>query len=172
MTALVFVDTNVLLYKVDGTEPGKQSRAAEWIHQLWRERAGRTSLQVLCEFYVNVTRKLKPGMSREDAWDEVEGYLTWQPVPVDAAVVRQAREIERRHRLSWWDCQIVAAAQMQGCDMLLTEDLQDGMRIAGLVVRNPFVYLANEALAPYEEAPQARPVHRGRGRPAKRAVLI
>ena len=72
----VFVDTNILLYKIDETEPVKQSRAAEWIHQLWRERAGRTSLQALCEFYVNATRKLKPGMSREDAWDEVEGYLT------------------------------------------------------------------------------------------------
>jgi len=61
MSASVFVDTNVLVYARDLRERSKQPVAARWIAQLWRERSGRTSAQVLSEFYVTVTRKLKPG---------------------------------------------------------------------------------------------------------------
>ena len=89
------------------------------------------------------------------AWEEVEGCVafTWQPVAVDVAVVRQAREIERRHRLSWWDCRIsIAAALIQGCEVLLTEDLprRHAYRRRLERVRNPFVHQTNEALAPYK----------------------
>jgi len=57
MTALVFVDTNVLLYARDAGEPTKQPRAAEWLAHLSREYVGRISVQALSEYYVNATRK-------------------------------------------------------------------------------------------------------------------
>ena len=91
-------------------------------------------------------------------------YLTWNPLPIDADVLKAAKELERRYRLSWWDCTIVAAAQTQGCELLLTEDLQDGLRIGSLVVRSPFALEAREAVAEYEAAPRARALHRPRGR--------
>ena len=167
MTALVFVDTNVLLYACDAAEPAKQRLAAQWIERLWGERAGRLSVQVLSEFYVNVTRKLKPGMSSDAAWEVLESYLPWEPLAIDATVLNHARDIERRFGLNWWDSTVVAAAQVQGCEILLTEDLQHGMHMGGLVVRNPFKVQAEEALAEYASTPRPRALHRPPGRPAR-----
>ena len=138
MTAPVFVDTNVFLYARDAGEASKQPRAAAWLEYLWREQIGRTSAQVLSEYYVNVTRKLSPGLAPDEAWDDVQALLTWQPQAVDDALLRRGREIELRYRLSWWDSLVVGAAQLQGCAVLLTEDLQDGREFDGLRVENPF----------------------------------
>jgi predicted nucleic acid-binding protein len=168
MTAPVFVDTNVFLYARDAGEPRKQPRAAEWLAHLWRERLGRTSLQVLSEYYVNVTRKLDPGLPAAEAWDDVTALFAWQPHPVDASLLQRAREIERRHRLSWWDSMVVAAAQLQDCALLLTEDLQDGATFGSVTVRSPFALSANEPAARYAAGPAARSRHPPRGRPKGR----
>ena len=64
MTALVFVESNVLVYARDAMEPARQSRAAYWISHLWNERLGRASIQVLSEYYVTITRKLRPRENR------------------------------------------------------------------------------------------------------------
>jgi len=169
MTALIFVDTNVLLYARDRRFPAKQKRAGEWMAHLWREMTGRTSMQVLSEFYVNAT-KSKLGLTADEAWDEVTMFLDWNPQATDASVFEMAHEVERRYRLSWWDSTIVAAAKLQGCEVLLTEDLQDGLRIGSLEVRSPFSLEARESVAEYAAAPRARALHRPRGRPARVAV--
>jgi predicted nucleic acid-binding protein len=172
MTGAVFVDTNVLLYARDLSEPVKQARAKAWLEHLWRERLGRTSVQVLSEFYYNATRKLNPGMTSEDAWSRLQPYLVWSPQPVDHALLARAHEIERRHRLSWWDSMVVGAAQLQGCAMLLTEDLQDGAFYGNVQVRSPFTLEAREPAAAYDAAPAANPRHRAPGRPRRiRATL-
>lgn len=169
MTDPVFVDTNVLLYARDAGEPAKRPRAAAWIEHLWREQAGRTSVQVLSQYYVNVTQKLQPGLSPEEAWDEVKALLTWRPIAIDAALIEAGREIQSSHRLSWWDSLIVAAAQMQGCTLLLTEDLQDGAIFSGVTVRNPFLLSVSEAAVQYRAAP-ATGRHPPRGRPRRAPV--
>jgi predicted nucleic acid-binding protein len=169
MTALVFVDSNVFVYTRDGREPAKQLRAMEWVAHLWRERLGKTSMQVLSEFYVTVTRKLKPHVASANAWDDVNSLLGWRPQPVDVALLQRAREIEERHRLSWWDSMVVAAAQLQGCAVLLTEDLQEGAVFGGVTVRSPFRFEVGEPAAPYTIAPAATQRHPPRGRP-KRAT--
>lgn len=110
MTAPVFVDANVLVYARDANEQAKQPRAAEWIARFWRERSGRTSTQVLSEYYVTVTRKVRPRVTPEDAWNDVKSFLAWRPQPIDEALLQRAREIEQRYRLSWWDSMVVAAA--------------------------------------------------------------
>ena len=132
MTAPVFVDTNVLVYARDAGDAAKQARAAAWLEFLWREQVGRTSMQVLSEYYVTLTRKLDPGVSTVEAWDDVSALLTWHPQAIDRAIMQRGREIEQRHRLSWWDSLIVAAAAAQGCALLLSEDLQDGGVYAGV----------------------------------------
>ena len=167
MNAPVFVDTNVLLYARDAGEPVKQPRAAAWLEHLWREQLGRTSVQVLSEYYVNVTRKLTPGLPPEDAWDDVQALLTWHPQPVDEPVLRRGREVEKRFQLSWWDGLIVAAAQLQGCALLLTEDLQDGAVFSSVTVRSPFTLTAEEGSAAYTLAPAASRGHPARGRPRR-----
>lgn len=170
MTAPVFVDANIFVYLRDSATEAKQRTAQEWVSRLWQQRTGRTSIQAINEFYVTVTRKLKPGLPPEEAWSDVRSLLTWDPRPTDGEVLLAAREIERRYRLSWWDCTIVAAAQLQGCKVLLTEDLQHGMAFDSLIVRNPFMTGVNEERANYTAVPAAVARHRPRGRPKKAAA--
>lgn len=134
----IFVDTNVLVYVRDSTEPEKQARAAEWMARLWEGGSGRVSMQVLQEYYVTVTGKLDPGMPRAEAREDVAALRTWNPLAPDAGVLEDAWSAEDRWGLSFWDAMIVATARRQGCGVLLTEDLQDGQNLDGLLVRSPF----------------------------------
>ena len=171
MTHLVFVDSNVLIYARDRGTPSKQARAVEWLAHLWREGRGRTSTQVLSEFYVNVTGKIANRVTPDEAWQEINTFFAWRPQPVDPTVLARAHEIERRWRISWWDSLIVAAAQLQDCSILLTEDLQDGMVFDGVTVRSPFTFEVREPAASYAAAPVAASKHRPRGRPRKAAAV-
>ena len=167
MTVPVFVDSNVFLYWRDATVPLKQARATSWLRVLWHERTGRISAQVLSEYYANVTRKLRPGLSPDDAWDDVRALMSWRPQAVDEEVLERGREIERHFRLSWWDSLIVAAAQVQSCPVLLSEDLQDGAVYGGVTVRSPFTLGAGDGTKAYDVAPAAVGRHRPRGRPKR-----
>ena len=170
MTAAVFVDTNVFVYARQAREAHKQPIAAQWIDRLWRDRTGRTSIQVLNECYTVLTREPKPAPSPAVVWDYVCSMLAWNPRPVDAEIFNRAFEIEQRHRLNWWDCLIIASAQLQGCSVLLTEDLQDGAVFGGLTVRNPFVLSVSDDLAAYVMGSTDVQVHRGRGRPPRTRI--
>jgi predicted nucleic acid-binding protein len=171
MTATVFVDTNILVYARDASEPAKQPVASQWLHELWTEQRGRTSVQVLSEYYAVVTRKLRPGLSQDDAWEDVAALLAWEPQAIDRDLLVRAREIERRHALSWWDAMIVAAAHLQNCAVLLSEDLQHGWTCGTVVVRNPFVDKIEETRTFYSTLPAPVSRHRRRGRPrATRSV--
>jgi predicted nucleic acid-binding protein len=170
MAAAVFVDTNILVYARDADETAKQSRAVEWLDRLWREQLGRTSAQVLNEYYYTVTRKLKPGLPPLDAWDDVQALMTWDPQPTDVRLMRRARDIEQRYRLSWWDSLVVGAAVLQDCAVLLSEDLQTGSVYGGVTVCNPFTTGVADIRATYRNAAAIVPQHRSRGRP-RRASL-
>lgn len=167
MTEKCFVDTNVLVYLFDPTSPAKTAIANEWMERLWRERAGRISIQVLNELYAVLTRKLKRKLATDDVWNEMQMLLSWEPQPLTRELFLKAREVEVRYRLSWWDSMIVAAAQLQDCDTLLTEDLQPGMKFDGVVVHNPFLHQVQEARAVYAVEHKPVPLHRRRGRPRK-----
>jgi predicted nucleic acid-binding protein len=165
MTALVFVDTNVLLYARDAGEPAKQPRAANWLAYLWREQVGRISVQILSEYYMNATRKLSPGLPPADAWEDVEALMAWHPQPIDEPLLRRGRDIELRYQLGWWDSLVVGAAQLQDCAVLLTEDLQDGVAFGSVTVRSPFTLTAEDAVAAYTVEPTTARGHPKRGRP-------
>src|ERR1700687_1975464 len=110
MSELTFVDANILVYARDAGQSRKQKIAAHCLGLLWQERTGRTSVQVLSEYYVTLTRTLKPGARADDAGDDVRALMSWEPQPLDGEVLERAREIERRYRTSWWDATIIAAA--------------------------------------------------------------
>jgi len=139
MTDLVFVDTNVLVYRFDAGKPEKQKAAEVWVSRLWKIRSGRLSFQVLREFYITVTRKLPNQLEKGAARNVVRALLAWKPVAGSDRLIASAWEIEDRYSISWWDALIVAAAREQSCTMLLTEDLQDGQVLAGVRVANPFL---------------------------------
>jgi predicted nucleic acid-binding protein len=154
MTAAVFVDTNIWLYARDPADARKHAVARQVLARLWEDRTGRTSMQVLNEYYVNVTRAVSRPLSREEAWDDVQAMLAWNPRPVDRDVMQHAHELEQRFHLGWWDSLIAGAAQVQGCSILMTEDLQHGMILAGLRVSNPFADAVSDAPPPPRPAPR------------------
>jgi predicted nucleic acid-binding protein len=166
MSELTFVDANILLYARDSGQALKQSTAIQHVHRLWQNRTGRTSVQVLSEYYVTLTRKLKPGIEADDAWDDVRALMAWEPQPIDCEVLKMAREIERRYLTSWWDSTIIAAAEIQSCTRLLSEDFQHGMAFGQVIVHNPFESRVEDVFNVYQ-APTANSRYRNRGRPAQ-----
>jgi len=139
MTAKFFVDTNILVYSRDTSEMDKRAQALAWMAQLWDNRTGCLSFQVLQEFYVNVTGKLTPGLSIAKARAEVRDLLAWKPVAVDDRLMEEAWRLQDRLRLAWWNSLTVAAAQVSNCRYLLSEDFQEGMEFGDLKVVNPFL---------------------------------
>lgn len=147
MIGPVFVDADVLLYARDNAQPVKRLRARAWLEILWRHRLGRTSTPALAEYYVNATRNL--GFEPSVAWRDVKRYLAWRPRALDSELMSEAREVERRYRLAWWNSVGVAAARLQGCVLMLSVDLPDGVRFGTVVVRSPFTLRAEQPRAAY-----------------------
>ena len=134
-----FVDTNVLVYAHDTSDAARQPIAAQLLDDLWRSRDGLLSTQVLTEFYAVVTRKFDPPIPRREARALIDAYAAWPLVQVDAPLIVAASALEEQHSLSFWDALIVEAARRGGANRLVSEDLQHGRRIAGLVIANPFL---------------------------------
>lgn len=133
-----FIDTNLLVYAHDHSETRKQPVAQALLDDLWRNRTGALSTQVLQEFYVVATRKFDPPLRRAAAREIVALYSAWPTVQVDVALILAASTLEERHTLSFWDALIVEAARRAGATCLLTEDLQAGRQIGGIRIDNPF----------------------------------
>ena len=133
-----FVDTNILVYAEDRDAKGKHEVARDLILELWNNRDGVLSVQVLQEFYVTVTRKLKKPMSAARALDVVQEYLSWPVIENTGTLLVEAVGLQQKAQLSFWDAMVVQAAINGGCDKLYTEDLNAGQRFGSVVVVNPF----------------------------------
>jgi predicted nucleic acid-binding protein len=139
MSDAVFVDTNILVYAHDADAGVKRERAMEALRKLWETHTGRLSVQVLQEFYVNVTRKLTTRVARSTAREVVSAYGAWIREPTTAETVLRATDIAELAQISFWDALIVAAAEQVGATQLLSEDLNDGQLIAGIRIVNPLL---------------------------------
>lgn len=133
-----FVDTNVLIYAHDADAKSKHEVAKSLLGKLWSERTGVLSMQVLQEFYVNVTRKIASPLPKNVARLVVNSYATWC-VETTPAEISSAFRIEDESRIGFWDALIVASAVKCGASRILSEDLNAGQVIAGIRVENPFV---------------------------------
>lgn len=138
MTVRSFVDTNVFGYLFQADEPEKQAlaRAIAESDQVTRELV--VSTQVLQEFYVTVTRKLAEPLPDDEAAGATRDIGKYTVVRVDPAMVYRAIELSQHHVVSLWDALILRAAIESDCEVVLTEDLQDGWEIEGVRVENPF----------------------------------
>jgi predicted nucleic acid-binding protein len=136
---LTFVDTNVLIYAHDASEPAKQPVARALLEELWASRTGTLSTQILQEFYVVATRKFRPAMSFAEAREIVALYGTWPLVQIDLAMIIAATELAEHSSLSLWDALVIEAARRAGATRLITEDLQAGAVINGIRIEDPFV---------------------------------
>jgi predicted nucleic acid-binding protein len=131
-----FVDTNLLLYAMDPLDPAKQRCAQGWLEVLWKSGAGAVSWQVLHEFYVNATRKLRSTAAQ--ARSTVEVFMEWQPVDTSPVLIQRAWHWTDTAQLSYWDALIVAAAEKRDCRWLVSEDFQVGQKFGAVTVINPF----------------------------------
>jgi predicted nucleic acid-binding protein len=134
----VFLDTNVLVYLFDDAEAKKKARATRLLTEDLPVSQLVVSTQVLQELYVALTRGTTPIATPEVAERAVRDAATLLVVPIDIALTLQAiAEVGQRYT-SFWDALIVRAALAAGCNRLLTEDLNAGETVDGLVIENPF----------------------------------
>jgi len=134
-----FLDTNIFVYSLAPSEPAKQAVACRLIDEAVKRRSGVVSFQVVQEFVSVATRKFakpfSPGACRE--------YVSAILLPIcdvfpGVDFHMQALDVYERTGLSFHDCLILQAALQAGCDTLYSEDLQDGYKLHGVTVRNPF----------------------------------
>jgi predicted nucleic acid-binding protein len=137
--AYQFVDTNVLVYAHDQTAGEKQAQAKTLIQELWASGVGCLSVQVLQEFYVTVTQKVRPPLSADIAANVVEDLSFWQVYAPNAKDVLSAIDLQQRYGLSFWDAMIIHSAGQLQCQVIWSEDLNPGQSYGGVQVVNPFV---------------------------------
>ncbi len=132
----VFLDTNVLLYAVSSAPDEATEYAVSW--RIIEENNWGISVQVLQEFYVNVTGKLRERVRPQVAAPFLESLLTRPIVTTTPDLFTRAVDISRRYQVSYWDAAIVAAAAQLGCGTLYTQDLNSGQTYEGVTAVDPF----------------------------------
>lgn len=132
-----FVDTNVLLYAISSApaEREKARRAGEILN----ETDLALSTQVLQEFYVQATRpSAKSRLTPAEAAALIATFIRFPVADLTPGLVQAAIASQVRWQLSYWDAAIVEAARTLSCDVVLSEDLQDGQDFGGVRVVDPF----------------------------------
>ncbi len=139
MSARNFIDTSILVYANDSSDPEKQLTDKRLILECMRNETAAISVQVIGELWVTVTQKINGPLDYDTARREIELFslmhlenLTW-PICSNALV------IQKRCTLSYWDALIVSAAHSAGCTTINTEDLQHGQRLLDIEIVNPFL---------------------------------
>ncbi|MDD5673573.1 MAG: PIN domain-containing protein [Chitinivibrionales bacterium] len=131
----VFFDTNILIYATNDGDVTKKKRA-ETVLRAHAEN-GMVSIQVLNEF-LNVLLK-KQKLSRSEALAHCERMRrAFDICALDAAVHEKGIALLARHRMGVWDSMILAAAVVNDCDVLFSEDFTAGQRFEGCRIVNPF----------------------------------
>ena len=132
-----FADTNILLYAIS-RDPHEDTQAAV-ANDLLRSRDIGISVQVLQEFYVQATRETRADrLSHEHAAGLVDSFRRFPVQETTIGLVLSAMSTRQRFDISYWDAAILEAARALGCQVVLSEDLNEGQDYAGVRVENPF----------------------------------
>ena len=133
-----FLDTNVLVYAYDASEPVKQRIARELVR---RAVAGEmvTSTQVLAEFAVTLLHKLSPAARTADVLSILDALGPIRAITPDGDTVRRAVEAHSQYSVHFYDGMILAAAERGACARILSEDFNAGRSYFGIRVENPFI---------------------------------
>jgi predicted nucleic acid-binding protein len=135
----VFLDTNILIYAHDMDAGVKHDAARSIVEKIWDDEAGIISTQVIQEFYVNVIRKMPKPISPVQARGIIINYFSWQVEAIEPHTILSASEIEEKYILSFWDSLIIATASQAEANKILTEDMNHGQIIEGILIENPFL---------------------------------
>ncbi len=134
-----FLDSNVLVYALDASAGSKRAIARRLIQAGLASGEGVISYQVVQETLNVITRKFAVPVSTTDARRLLEEVLApmWRVMP-SIALYQRALDVRDRYGYAFYDALVIAAALAAGCTRLYSEDLQDGQRIEGLTIVNPF----------------------------------
>jgi predicted nucleic acid-binding protein len=140
MSGRYFLDTNVLVYSFDSSQPVKKERANELIMDALHSGLGVISTQVVQEFLNVATRKFAVPLKLEDS----KLYLKMVLGPLckvfaDQDLYENSLELQYATGYSFYDALILAGALRAGCEILYSEDLQSGRQIGGVKIVNPFM---------------------------------
>ena len=123
MNAKIFIDTNILVYAFDSSEKEKQEIAQNLLANEGSTGEIALSTQVLQEFFVTVTRKLKEPLSIDDASKTIQLFSAYPVVQINPRLILRAIERHQYESFSFWDALIVEAALQSGSQVLLSEDM-------------------------------------------------
>jgi predicted nucleic acid-binding protein len=140
MSGRFFLDTNIFVYAFDAKAPAKARKASALIRRAADTGEGIISYQVVQEFFNVAFRRFAHPMSTAEA----EQYLVTVLRPLLAlhsspALYFEALRIHEMHRISWYDSLIIASAREGLCEAIYSEDFQEGRKIEGLRIENPFL---------------------------------
>ena len=142
MSVEYFIDTNLFIYQLEALEERKAATADHIIRKGIETRNACISFQVVQECLNTALRKAESPLSTDETKQYLDNVLApLFRVPASLSVYRRALDLQTRYRYGFYDSLIVAAALDAGCTLLYSEDLQDGQRIEGLTIRNPFLEL-------------------------------
>ncbi len=133
-----FIDTNVVVYAYDRHEPHKRETARQILRRGIKDENIVLSPQVLSEFFVVVTKKIKEPLAPAQALEIIQTLSVVPAVDMDCLLVERGIAIHMQHSISYWDALILAAAERARCNILLTEDLKAGEVYNKVTVHNPF----------------------------------
>ena len=137
MSDKYFVDTNILMYAHDTSAGEKHERAKALVEELWRDRTGVLSTQVLQELSVNLREKVRRPLDTKATREIISDYLAWQVIVNSGDSILEAIDLESRYQISFWDALVIQAANAAGAETLYSEDLSDGQRYGSVSVKNP-----------------------------------
>jgi len=135
----IFLDSNILIYSFDKSDKVKQKISLDLTNQLVFNDNIYISTQVIQEFYINATQKIKEKIPSAEAKEFIKCLKTSNVYINDTDTIIQSIDIQKKYRLSFWDSLIISSALSLNCNFLYSEDLQDGLVIDGkMIVKNPF----------------------------------
>lgn len=133
----IFIDTNLFVYSIDQKEAQKKEKARKILKQIVEAHQPVISTQVIQEFYVVATTKLKA--DQLIVKNIIHNFRNMDVVNNDLQLIEQAIDVSVISQLSFWDSLIIAAAEKANCEFVFSEDLNAGQTYRGVVVVNPLV---------------------------------
>ena len=136
----VLVDTNILVYAYDNSDPKKQPRALTTLNQLFDTNRGIISTQILGEFFITVTRKIPDPLTIEEGINSLQNYIrAWTIVEITPMIILEAARGVKDYQLNFWDAQVWATARLNQIGVIYSEDFNTGSFLEGVQFINPLV---------------------------------
>ena len=139
MTDKTLIDTNILVYAYDDSEPGKQNLALSLLDDMATSGKTFISTQILSEFFVAVTRKIPNPLTLLEAETRINNFChIWTVLQINEMVVLEAIRGARIHSFSYWDALVWSTARLNQIGFILSEDFSHNSYIEGVRFHNPF----------------------------------